>query len=111
MTTERWIHTLYNGKVQTATITFDGLEYRVDSADEPSLFHIYKSYTWAKKSLERFGFELADTKIVLGANNDEGMTREQAQTKVNAHNEELKNYKENEMLATLGVKDGQEVRR
>ena len=37
------------------------------------------------------------------------MTREQAQAKVNAHNEELKNYKENEMLATLGVKDGQKV--
>ena len=37
------------------------------------------------------------------------MTREQAQAKVNAHNEELKNYKENEMLETLGVKDGQKV--
>lgn len=37
------------------------------------------------------------------------MTREQAQIKVNAHNEELKNYKEHEMLETLGVKDGQRV--
>lgn len=39
----------------------------------------------------------------------ERMTREEAQAKVNARNEELKNYKEHEMLETLGVKDGQKV--
>lgn len=39
----------------------------------------------------------------------ERMTREEAQAKVNAHNEELKNYKEHEMLETLGVKEGQKV--
>ena len=39
----------------------------------------------------------------------ERMTREEAQAKVNAHNEELKNYTEHEMLETLGVKEGQKV--
>lgn len=37
------------------------------------------------------------------------MTREQAQTRVNAFNEELKNYKEGRMLEELGVKDGQRM--
>lgn len=82
MTKERWIHTLYSGKVETATITFDGLEYRVDSADEPGLFNTYKSYTWAKKSLERYGFELADTEIILGGNDDEETVTEKNYTMI-----------------------------
>ena len=37
------------------------------------------------------------------------MTREQAQARVNAFNEELKNYRENEMLKELGVEEGEKL--
>ena len=67
MTIERWRHTTYDGIVTEATITGDGENYRVDSSTEPSLFNTYKSYTWARKSLEKYGFELVETKIILGA--------------------------------------------
>ena len=67
MTIERWRHTTYDGAVTEATITGDGENYKVDSSTEPSLFNIYKSYTWARKSLEKYGFELVETKIILGA--------------------------------------------
>lgn len=64
MTIERWTHKLYTGEVETATIKSDGDQYIVDGT-EGGVFGIYKTYTWARKSLERYGYELAETKIVL----------------------------------------------
>lgn len=40
---------------------------------------------------------------------EEEMTREQAQAKVDTFNEELRNYKENEMLKELGVEEGKKL--
>lgn len=66
MIIEKWTKKNNNGTTETAFIRYDGIEYTV-CGDSPSLFNIYQTYTWARKSIEKYGFELKDTRIILGA--------------------------------------------
>lgn len=69
MTIEKWIHKIYDGTHEEAYIKYDGLQYTVCGyyTGRPILFNTYKTYTWARKSLEKYGFTLESTKIILGA--------------------------------------------
>ena len=64
MTIERWTHKLYDGSIEEGVIEYNGIDYLVYV--NHILQNIYKSYTWAKKSLEKYGFECVETKIILG---------------------------------------------
>ena len=66
MTIEKWVHNLYDGTTEDAYIEYNGIDYTVYSGKNAILYNTYKTYTWARKSLEKYGFELASTKIILG---------------------------------------------